>query len=227
MALYRAVFVDRSTSRTIIEMNIAASSPESVVRADTRWVIFSLVLTVAGSLLAWLLYTWIRPTPFDPRDGVGAFALLYVLAQVLERLYELFDPWVGKIGSTKDINNSGRRIGKAEALKTRDEAVVQARLNAGGGEAAEKAARAQQVVDQIRENRIVAVWGVMSFLALIASGALGCLLVRAVASTDVPSFLDILITGLVIGGGTKPLHDLIVNISKSKNSKEDPLETQP
>jgi hypothetical protein len=34
--------------------------------------------------------------------------------------------------------------------------------------------------------------------------------------------LDILVTGLAIGGGTKPLHDLIGNLQASKDSKKDP-----
>jgi len=34
--------------------------------------------------------------------------------------------------------------------------------------------------------------------------------------------LDLLATGLAIGGGTKPLHDLIKNLQEAKNDKKDP-----
>ena len=32
---------------------------------------------------------------------------------------------------------------------------------------------------------------------------------------------DLLVTGLVVGAGTKPLHDLVANIERGKNSKRD------
>jgi hypothetical protein len=34
--------------------------------------------------------------------------------------------------------------------------------------------------------------------------------------------LDIVVTGLAIGGGTKPLHDLISNMSNGKTAKDPP-----
>jgi hypothetical protein len=33
---------------------------------------------------------------------------------------------------------------------------------------------------------------------------------------------DLLVTGLVVGAGTKPLHDLVSNIEHGKNAKLDP-----
>jgi hypothetical protein len=42
----------------------------------------------------------------------------------------------------------------------------------------------------------------------------------------VPEFADILLTGLAIGGGSKPLHDLISRIEKAKNNASDPPETR-
>jgi len=33
--------------------------------------------------------------------------------------------------------------------------------------------------------------------------------------------LDLLVTGLVVGAGTKPLHDLVANIQKTSSAKTD------
>jgi hypothetical protein len=46
--------------------------------------------------------------------------------------------------------------------------------------------------------------------------------VRANGSGQPPFWADLLVTGLVVGAGTKPLHDLVANIERSKNGKHDP-----
>ena len=35
-------------------------------------------------------------------------------------------------------------------------------------------------------------------------------------------WVDLLVTGLAVGGGTKPLHDLVSNLQASKEAKKDP-----
>jgi hypothetical protein len=45
--------------------------------------------------------------------------------------------------------------------------------------------------------------------------------VRANGSGQPPFWADLLVTGLVVGAGTKPLHDLVANIER-KNGKHDP-----
>ncbi|MDB5680191.1 MAG: hypothetical protein JWM94_3193, partial [Sphingomonas bacterium] len=34
-----------------------------------------------------------------------------------------------------------------------------------------------------------------------------------------PFWADLLVTGLVVGAGTKPLHDLVANLQKTKDTK--------
>lgn len=55
-------------------------------------------------------------------------------------------------------------------------------------------------------------------------GAFGVLLLSAIG-LDAPEWFDIVVTGLAIGSGTKPLHDLISNVQKAKDQREDPAET--
>ena len=38
--------------------------------------------------------------------------------------------------------------------------------------------------------------------------------------------IDLLVTGLAIGGGTKPLHDLVSNLQAAKVRKKDPSQAQ-
>src|SRR5438477_102182 len=48
---------------------------------------------------------------------------------------------------------------------------------------------------------------------------------RRAIGFDIPAEVDMAVTGIAIGSGTKPLHDLISNLQKSKEKKEDPKET--
>jgi hypothetical protein len=112
-------------------------------------------------------------------------------------------------------------------------------------EALETVAKKQATVEQRRANRTVVLWAVASVLGMALSGVLGLYLLHAVGLQDdligldgrvtgslgsaagVRHALDLLVTGLAIGGGTKPLHDLIQNIQEAKNEKKDPANVRP
>lgn len=75
-------------------------------------------------------------------------------------------------------------------------------------------------LDVIRQNRAVIMWAVASVIAMSLCGAFGVLLLQAIGVQAAPIWLDIAVTGLAIGSGTKPLHDLIKNMEKAKEGKE-------
>jgi hypothetical protein len=89
---------------------------------------------------------------------------------------------------------------------------------------AAKAAAWQRVVDRIRRNTAVIAWGLASLLGMVLCGLFGLFMLRLIGFPDVPKEVDIVISGLAVGSGTKPLHDLISNIQKAKETKEDPTE---
>jgi hypothetical protein len=88
-------------------------------------------------------------------------------------------------------------------------------------EACKQTAVWQEVVDQIRRNAST-LWAVASMIGMMVAGWLGLGLLEAVNAPDVPRELDIIVTGLVLGAGTKPLHDLISNVQASKEKKQNP-----
>jgi hypothetical protein len=53
---------------------------------------------------------------------------------------------------------------------------------------------------------------------MLVSGYTGLFLLTTVG-LHVTGWLDVLVTGLAVAGGTKPLHDLISNISSSSPAK--------
>lgn len=70
-----------------------------------------------------------------------------------------------------------------------------------------------------KDEKRLRMWAAACFLAMLACGGLGIFLLHAVGLSTVPPAVDIGITGLAIGSGTKPLHDLIANIQKSSDAK--------
>jgi hypothetical protein len=106
------------------------------------------------------------------------------------------------------------------------------------------AAAAQADLDQRRADKTIAYWALASVLGVMLSATLGLYLLHTVGlrgdglsaggawtgspwnAAGVRHMLDLLATGLALGGGTKPLHDLISNLQTSKNNKKDPGQTQ-
>lgn len=115
---------------------------------------------------------------------------------------------------------------------------VAAALNAFGAAAAadgttpeKEAAEAQAEVEQLRANRTAIVFGVTAALGMAMCGYLEADFLTAVGVNfgQSPGTWDeafmMAITGLIIGGGAKGLHDTITSISKSSDKKSTPPET--
>ncbi|NMO57326.1 hypothetical protein HH310_39915 [Actinoplanes sp. TBRC 11911] len=61
-------------------------------------------------------------------------------------------------------------------------------------------------------NRTVLIWGLATAVATVASAVSGFYLLHSIAGANwngIPVWADALITGLIVGSGTKPVHDLI------------------
>jgi hypothetical protein len=162
--------------------------------------------------------------------GIGAFALFYVVAQAAERLVEVTMPWSEKVVAK-------RKDPKSALALARDAAVVDA-VNATGADAqtkAEEAADAQAAVDQARADRTLISFGATAALGMLLCSYLGADFLTSVGVDFTPGdktepdavarVVMMAVTGLVIGAGSKQLHDTISNISKSSDQKSTPTET--
>lgn len=91
--------------------------------------------------------------------------------------------------------------------------------NAGDGAEVERCRRLTTVVTR----------GVATGLAFLLCAQLNITLLQAVranGSGRPPFWADLLVTGLVVGAGTKPLHDLVCNIERPKDAQQDPSPTR-
>ena len=89
----------------------------------------------------------------------------------------------------------------------------------------DKAKGDQDAIEMKRRLTAVVTWGMATGLAFLLCTKLNVTLMQAVranGSGQPPFWADLLVTGLVVGAGTKPLHDLVSNIERVKNGKQDP-----
>jgi hypothetical protein len=164
----------------------------------------------------------VNPIPFTVPAGVGVFAVFYAVTQGLERLLEPISALVYKTNDA--VTDRNRTL--AQALSTSPTGNRQTAI--------QEAAAAQATLDQRRADRAVIFWAVATVLAMAVSAALGLYLLHAVglpegswrggpfSAQGLRRWVDLLVTGLAVGGGTKPLHDLISNLQASKEAKKDP-----
>jgi hypothetical protein len=206
--------------------------------------LIALALLTAGLIASWLVYVGVAPNDFTPSSNYTAFAGLFVAALAIERLLE---PFSGYFAPSLEQTEQLRDEHLANALTAA--AVPDAATVAPGLTPqtywAKEAANAQQRVNQLRAVRAVFAWAVASVLAMLMAAVFGFFLLRSLeqpqpssteanapAVTDRKSgakdpnrALDLLLTGLVVGAGTKPLHDLVSQIQTSKNNAKDPNAT--
>jgi len=173
-------------------------------------VIVGLGLAAAGGLGAMTVNTWMDQPVFQVQGEMSVFAALFVFAAAVERILEPFTRWM-----------PGRRE------QERYEKAV-ADMENGVPGATNAVAHAKASVDQARASRGVLMWGLATGLATVLSAFGGFYLLRLInASPDtwsaVPQWIDALVTGLVVGSGTKPLHDVINNVQKRSNSTMTPI----
>ena len=174
-----------------------------------------LAVLVAGAVGAWALYKAVDPTDFVPGSQYAAFAGLFVVSLAVERLLEPF---------------SGYLVPTVELTKQKRDAMMALAINTGEHKHAQLAAEVQKELGKTRADRAILMWAIASVVAMLGSAALGVFLLRSVvvqpAGKDPNRFLDLLVTGLVVGAGTKPLHDLTSRIQVSRDKAQDPAEAQ-
>jgi hypothetical protein len=131
-------------------------------------------------------------------------------------------------------------VGNAKKVAAAQQAVADQKKTAvqEAAEAHKAAAVAQKDHHLTQAGRAVLMWAMASVLAMLVCAVLGIFLLRSVetpsqtpakagatssapgAAKDPNRLLDLLVTGLVVGAGTKPLHDLISQVQTSSGSSK-------
>ena len=89
------------------------------------------------------------------------------------------------------------------------------------------AAHYKAAVDSARASRGVLMWGLATAVSTVLSAGGGFCLLRLISASPtwdgIPVWADALITGLVVGSGTKPLHDLINRNQRQADATQTPV----
>ena len=180
----------------------AAAASENPVNA---WLIIGAYALVGLScLLGYMMAAhWIKPTPLRlvSIEGLTLFAIFYIFAAAVERLVE----------PLKNLIFDGR---KKKAINKRDHGKAAGNI--------QQAANGQAEINQTRADSGIVTWAFATSFSILGTSATGLFFLHAIGIEGVSLWLDILITGLAIGAGTKPLHDLIGYIeNKNISSKNE------
>ena len=172
-------------------------------RQQFWYTVLGLGLAVGGFFTAWRLHGSASST-YRIDNQWSALTGLFILALAIERALE---PFSRKLGP----DTTKRKVKRDEALADPRPA---GRKN--------RAPELQNAVEICRRLTAVVIWGVATGLGFLLCAVLNITLLQAVranGSGQPPFWADLLVTGLVVGAGTKPLHDLVGNIERGKNSK--------
>jgi hypothetical protein len=87
------------------------------------------------------------------------------------------------------------------------------------------AAEAVSKLRMRKSERAIAFWAISTSIAMVFAAISGVFFLRVVSSsTTTNRFVDLLLTGLIVGAGTNPTHDVISMLEASKNkTKTDPV----
>ncbi|MBM0279905.1 hypothetical protein [Micromonospora tarensis] len=182
----------------------SAAEPGLTVVASSRQagpgaVVAGFGLIAAGAAASWLIWSsGLSAAKIQPEDTTAVFLTLLVFAAAVERILEPFSRWL-----------PGRA---AEAALARTVAELDGRADGPTAADREALAVASTRVARAKANRTIVAWGLASGLATVASSAGGFYVLHAVAGGDwngVAVWVDAIVTGVMVGSGTKPLHDLI------------------
>jgi len=158
-------------------------------------------------------------------EGFASFAVIYIVAQAIERLIQPFTGFLVKAKEKTEVRNDlATSANTLRALQIRKEAPPET-----PAEEAKEAVSKERELEQIQADRAMMFWAAATGLALLVCGALELGLIESVADVsgagDWFRCMDVVITGIAVGSGTKPLHDLISFIQNKKQASKPAADT--
>jgi hypothetical protein len=189
------------------------SSDAALPDVGLVWLTFGVV--VLFSVVSAVIYVLTDPNLHLDLENFAVFAPVYAAAQALERLLEPIASRFKPSAKQKDV----LKAAKEQTLRATDQ--DQQVAAAAAQQAASDALRKR------RSERALIYFAVASCFALVLTGVLGLGILQAMATEQMEEYLralDVVLTGLVIGAGTKPLHDLVTRLEKSKENADSSTE---
>ena len=180
------------------------------------------ILAVVGLVVLVITRNYADPSPPSaPAEGLTIFAVFFVAAMGLERLLEPFALLVGKntrAALVDAVSDAQNKVDEAHALAITGEVRMLVDAKSAAASALQQAADAKAVHEKSQANRTVLFWAVASSTGIAVAAFLRLYLLTTVGVAQPGRELDVIATGLIIGAGTKPLHDLVQLINAKKEA---------
>lgn len=192
------------------------SASKAAGRAGLSVIIPSMAAVAAATVGMWFAYRYaIKPTTIGIAKNYVPYAGVIAAAAALERLLE---PLSQVLMPSTEAKQKAAESTTAAQQAAADSAVkapaVQPKV--------EQAASDHAEVEALRTNRAILFWAIASICGVGISGSFGLFLLQSIATGHVNSFLDLAVTGLTIGAGTKPAHDLITSLQAKASGSPGP-----
>lgn len=200
-----------SLTRTRLNGQIAriTNGKEKVSPERTAWwLILALIIIAVGYALGlWLL----GPEPLPAiSSGGAALGIIFLIALAIERVLEPLSRWLGPSA--------------ADAVLLREQKVMISQQRPPSQQIAREAAENQGRLTRARAVKALISWAVATALAYVVCGGLKILLLSAVVHAGAARTpwhsIDLLVTGLIVGASTKPLHALVTSIQKRSRRQD-------
>lgn len=150
-------------------------------------------------------------------EGITVFAVLYILAQGVERLIE----WIMDFAALTPGSPAQKKESGLRSL-----AVANSTLNGNPSTddftaAATEVGEAKKTVEEARTDLTFLAHGLSILLSALAVVALNYSLLSLVGAQGVDKRVDILLSALAVAGGSKGIHELVGRLQKAKESAEE------
>ncbi|HTJ36510.1 MAG TPA: hypothetical protein VL738_25100 [Dactylosporangium sp.] len=173
--------------------------------------IAAFLLVAAGGAGSWALYHFgVNADEIHLPDATALFGVLFAFATAVERVLEPFARFMPGQHAKGELERAVANMANKYHDATLDDLI--------------QVAHAKSMVERGRASRGLISWGIAVALASVASASGGLYLLHSIAGDGwqgIPVWVDAVITGVVVGSGTKPLHDVISKVQKNKEKGED------
>lgn len=187
----------------------AASVPPQP--ASVLSLVSAFVLVAAGGVGSWALWHFkVNAQAIHLPDATTIFAALFAFATAVERILEPFARFLPGKHTRGELEAAVANLANKYHDATLDDLI--------------QVAHAKTMLEKGRASRGLVTWGIATAVATVASSAGGLYLLHAMAGENwngIPVWVDAIVTGIVVGSGTKPLHDVISKVQKNKEKGED------
>jgi hypothetical protein len=179
--------------------------------ASVLSLVSAFVLVALGGVGAWAFDHWdINAEAIRLPDATTIFAALFAFATAVERVLEPFSRFLPGRHTRGELEKAVANLANKYHEASLDDLI--------------RVAHAKSMLEKGRASRGLVTWGIATAVATVASASGGLYLLHAMAADGwdgIPLWADAIVTGIVVGSGTKPLHDVISKVQKNKEKSED------